>query len=88
MGLGWAGPCRTTPGRSKSELTLNTDVYVILRLLGLSCVFVGFGEGVCRTRNVSCATLNDSAIRFELGTRDRNGHAVIDCQTHEDVCAS
>jgi len=25
---------------------LNTDMYVILRLLGLSCVFIGFGEGV------------------------------------------
>jgi len=25
---------------------LNTNVYVILRLLGLSCIFVGFGEGV------------------------------------------
>jgi len=25
---------------------LNANVYVILRLLGLSCVFVGFGEGV------------------------------------------
>jgi len=35
---------------SRQSLTtialLNTDVYVILRLLGLSCVFVGFGEGV------------------------------------------
>jgi len=27
---------------------LNTNVYVVLRLLGLSCVFVGFGEGVKR----------------------------------------
>lgn len=27
---------------------LNTDVYVILRLLGLSCIFVRFGEGVKR----------------------------------------
>jgi len=25
---------------------LDTNVYVILRLLGLSCIFVGFGEGV------------------------------------------
>jgi len=35
---------------SRQSLTtialLNTNVYVILRLLGLSCVFVGFGEGV------------------------------------------
>ena len=31
---------------SDDELTLNTNVYVILRLLGLSCIFVGFGEGV------------------------------------------
>jgi hypothetical protein len=28
--------------------TLNTDMNVILRLLGLSGIFVGFGEGVCR----------------------------------------
>lgn len=26
--------------------TLNTYMYVILCLLGLACVFVGFGEGV------------------------------------------
>jgi len=25
---------------------LDTNVYVVLRLLGLSCIFVGFGEGV------------------------------------------
>jgi len=35
---------------SRQSLTtialLNTNVYVILRLLGLSCIFVGFGEGV------------------------------------------
>lgn len=35
---------------SRQSLTtialLNTNVYVILRLLGLSSVFVGFGEGV------------------------------------------
>jgi hypothetical protein len=37
----------------EGELTLNTNVYVILRLLGLSCVFVGFGEGVFMVRNVS-----------------------------------
>jgi hypothetical protein len=30
----------------EDELTLNTNVYVVLRLLGLSCVFVRFGEGV------------------------------------------
>jgi hypothetical protein len=34
-------------------LTLNTDVYIILRLLGLSGIFVGFGEGVYVTKNVS-----------------------------------
>ena len=32
------------------QLTLNTDVYIILRLLSLSCIFVGFGEGVCGKR--------------------------------------
>jgi len=35
---------------SRQSLTtialLNTNVYVILRLLSLSCIFVGFGEGV------------------------------------------
>jgi len=35
---------------SRQSLTtislLNTNVYVVLRLLGLSCIFVGFGEGV------------------------------------------
>jgi len=35
---------------SRQRLTtialLNTNVDIILRLLGLSCVFVGFGEGV------------------------------------------
>jgi len=35
---------------SRQSLTtialLNTNVYVILRLLCLSCIFVGFGEGV------------------------------------------
>lgn len=30
----------------EERLTLNTNVNVILRLLGLSCVFVGLGEGV------------------------------------------
>lgn len=34
------------------ELTLNTNVYVVLRLLGLSSVFVGFGEGVCKAKDV------------------------------------
>jgi hypothetical protein len=42
-------------------------VYVILRLLDVSCVFVGFGEGVCKTWNVSCATLEGFAIRVDLG---------------------
>lgn len=28
-------------------LTLNTNVYVILRLLCLSRILVGFGEGIC-----------------------------------------
>lgn len=43
-----AGLCaaHNTQGRVENELTLNTDVNVILRLLGLSCVFIGFGEGV------------------------------------------
>ena len=27
--------------------TLNPDVDVVLRLLGLACVFVGLGERVC-----------------------------------------
>jgi len=35
---------------SRQSLTtialLNTNMYIILRLLGLSCIFVGFGEGV------------------------------------------
>jgi len=34
-------------GQSLTTIALlNTDVYVILRLLGLSSIFVGFGEGV------------------------------------------
>jgi hypothetical protein len=32
--------------QENERLTLNTNVYVILRLLSLSCIFVGFGEGV------------------------------------------
>jgi hypothetical protein len=32
--------------RRRERLTLNSNMDVILRLLGLSCVFVGFGEGV------------------------------------------
>lgn len=31
------------------ELTLDTDVDVVLRLLCFSCIFIGFGEGVCVT---------------------------------------
>jgi len=35
---------------SRQSLTtialLNANMYIILRLLGLSCIFVGFGEGV------------------------------------------
>jgi hypothetical protein len=39
---------------SESELrevkhTLNADVDVVLGLLCLSCIFIGFGEGVCVT---------------------------------------
>jgi len=34
-------------GQSLTTIALlNTNVYVVLRLLGLSCIFVGFGEGV------------------------------------------
>jgi len=37
---------------SRQSLTtialLDTDVYVVLRLLGLSCIFIRFGEGVKR----------------------------------------
>jgi len=34
-------------GQSLTTIALlNTNVYIILRLLGLSCIFVGFGEGV------------------------------------------
>jgi len=52
--------CAVDVGNERVEegvLTLNTNVYVILRLLGLSCIFVGFGEGVYMTRNVSYCTL-------------------------------
>lgn len=28
--------------------TLDTDVDVVLRLLGFTCIFIGFGEGVSR----------------------------------------
>jgi hypothetical protein len=31
----------------KARLTLDTDVDVVLRLLGLASVFIGFREGVC-----------------------------------------
>lgn len=34
-------------GRKGSKRTLNTDVNVVLRLLSLSCILIGFGEGVC-----------------------------------------
>lgn len=46
--------------RSKGKLTLNTDVYVILRLLRLTSIFVGFGEGVCIARMLA----GSLAIRF------------------------
>ena len=42
-------------------LTLNTNMDVVLGLLDVSCVFVGFGEGVCEG-SVSCAI----AIRLEV----------------------
>jgi len=38
-------------GQSLTTIALlNTNVYVVLRLLGLSCVFVRFGEGVKRSQ--------------------------------------
>jgi hypothetical protein len=73
-------------GIRENKRTLNTNVYVILRLLGLSCVFVGFGEGVYRTRNVSCATRAGSAIRFELGTQKDSAEPLRYCQTRDGVC--
>jgi hypothetical protein len=30
------------------KLTLNTDMDIVLRLLSLSRILVGFGEGVCK----------------------------------------
>lgn len=33
--------------RSKKKLTLNTNMDVVLDLLGITGVVVGFGEGVC-----------------------------------------
>ena len=36
---GWAS--------NMDRLTLNTDMNVVLRLLSLSCILIGFGEGVC-----------------------------------------
>lgn len=33
--------------RGGGTRTLNAYMDVILRLLGFTCVFVGFGEGVC-----------------------------------------
>ena len=43
--LGKARQCRKN-GTGKH--TLDTNMNVVLRLLGLPCVFVGFGEGVYR----------------------------------------
>jgi hypothetical protein len=60
----YARLCTNTNGK----LTLNTNVYVILRLLGLSCIFVGFGEGVCDL--VSCCTTR-IAIRPGKGMAER-----------------
>lgn len=37
------------------EHTLDPNVDIVLRLFGLPCVFVGFGEGVC-TRNSPLVT--------------------------------
>lgn len=56
--------------KGENLLTLNTDVYVILRLLGLSCVFVGFGEGVYGTKKMSASRsliCDNSLKRFASG---------------------
>jgi len=40
------------------RLTLNANMDVVLRLLDVSCIFVGFGEGVCKEEMVSLVTLD------------------------------
>jgi hypothetical protein len=52
----------------RGQLTLNTNVYVILRLLCFSCIFVGFGEGVCE-RNVSAREVRDKEFTRGQGPR-------------------
>jgi hypothetical protein len=60
--------------KERGGLTLDTDVDVVLRLLCFSGVFVGFGEGVCRARNVSCASSEAPAMKLlRSGFRDRIG---------------
>lgn len=40
-------------------------MYIILRLFGLSCVFVGFGEGVCVQRMLAAEFEDDLAISLK-----------------------
>jgi hypothetical protein len=55
------------------KLTLNTDMDVVLGLLGFSCIFIGFGEGVCVVLKSAYATERSRAIRrVRLPTRDRD----------------
>jgi hypothetical protein len=56
-------------------------VYVILRLLGLSCIFVGFGEGVYVTRNVSFGTPEWYAIRLDERATEGSSRHPQDCET-------
>ena len=55
------------PRESGRALTLDTNVDVILGLLCLSSIFVGFGEGVYVTRDVSAHLWKIRARRTEGG---------------------
>lgn len=44
--------CAVSKREKSSLLTLNSYMYVILRLLGLAGIFVSFGEGVCERARV------------------------------------